>query len=461
MIKKQILLFVVLLSLIVLFSQIETFDADSRFMVRNIILDFCVFFGYLFFLSTKDKFLFPSAIFILFFYVYEVLGKCVWLFREFSWFNEEGSPVDVAIYFSIIGGILIVCSMLNISFSKTNNPQNTEQKTIENNLFIRKRPLLILIFITFIGAFLFTSGFRIIPLLTSSMDESRVALATQSSGGRGIGFLLLLFGVLANSLALFTIKGKKGREKRFYIWCIIVITLFLSLYSGRFLPMIPFVLYFIINQSEQTFKYIKVIGYALVVITTFIVLMYFGAIRYYGADSTIDLIIRYLVADSFPEFRMAVYIHSMPEVNLFDNFFYTILAGLFPGFLFSLFGIDKNEYFRPIGAEILDMTHFNPASIPGIRTSLFGELSLTGNFIYVFIPVLCIILYYLDKSFFKIQTLGYSKYKKLSLAIFLGFSIPYGSLFLVSVIEWYVILIVVEKYFINGRALSTGKVNIL
>src|SRR5690606_20481510 len=160
--------------------------------------------------------------------------------------------------------------------------------------------------------------------LSSSMDESRVALTSQNSGGRGIGFLLLLFGVLGTSLTLFTLKANKGKSKFFYLTCIFLFTFFLALYSGRFLVMIPFVLYFIINQYGRSFQYSRILLYGILILGTFSALMYFGAIRYYGSDSTIDLIIRYVVADSFPEFRMSVYIDNMPEVNLFDQFFYTI-----------------------------------------------------------------------------------------------------------------------------------------
>jgi hypothetical protein len=450
MLKKLGFLIIIWLLLSRWLRGIEPLDEETSFMLNNVFFDCSLFMVYLLVLTFKDRFMFPSAIFILFFYVYCILGKGVWIFREYSWFNETGSPIEMARYFSIVGAILISVSTLNLwNFKFSSNIAGDTGAT--GSLQVSKRTLLYLIGFTFLGALLFTSGFTIIPILSSSMDESRVALTSQNSGGRGIGFLLLLFGVLGTSLTLFTLKANKGKSKFFYLTCIFLFTFFLALYSGRFLVMIPFVLYFIINQYGRSFQYSRILLYGILILGTFSALMYFGAIRYYGSDSTIDLIIRYVVADSFPEFRMSVYIDNMPEVNLFDQFFYTIIAGLFPGAFFSMVGIEKSDYFKPIGTEILDMTHFDPSSIPGIRTSLFGELSLTGMFMYIFILFLLVLLIRLDRSFFTIKGVSFRLYKILSFAIFLGFSIPYGSLFLVSVIEWYIIVLFVQKYFIDVR----------
>lgn len=444
--KRLLILFLV----VIVYNLISTdFQENSavQFLQFNVSIDLLIVAVYLFILSSKGKFLFPSSIFVFFFYAYLVLGKLIWIYRENNWFNESGDPKEMAIYFSFVGVIFILTSLYGL-FRNYNPSTGNETK---NSIFISQQRFLSFTILCFIGAFLFTNQFRHVALFSENMDAVRVATASESEGGRGLGFILLLFGVIGNSMALLSIKKIKKFDRYKYFSLIALNTLFLALYSGRFLPAVPFVIYFIISSEGLKIRILNSLRRILFVLGAFILLMYFGARRAFGSSVDFDLAFRYIVADTFPEFRMTVYGHYLTEKIYFENFFYTIVSGSIPGPLLKIVGIDKAEYFKPIGAEILKVTHFNPAVVPGIRTSLFGELSFTGSFIYVFILGFVLIYLFLDKIYFRAKVLNFHKYRILLVSIFLAFSIPYGSLFLVSVIQLTLITYLLEKLVFNVK----------
>ncbi len=418
---------------------------SSTFLGVNVFIDFLIFIAYLNFLHYKNRYLFPSSMLIFSFYLYSILGKCIWIYRENYWFNELGRPNEIAIYFSVIGIILIIFSTLNlnkfkIAVSATKNNNNN------NNIAISITQLSTLTTLCFIGAFLFTNQFKYIPIFEANMDSTRVLLINESEGGRGLGFMLLLFGIIASSMALLIFRKSNLRKKVFLTLIIILNIFFLSLYSGRFLPLIPFVLYFIILKEGQIIRAQVVFRNILIVFFVFFALMYFGAKRSFGDTLDNEILFRFLVGDSFPEFRMTVYGHYLTSNNYFENFFFTILSGTIPSSIFNMVGLNKFDYFKPIGTEILNIMHFDPVSIPGIRTSLFGELSFTGLFIIFFIILIFIIFSKLDRSFLKTSEMNFKKYSLFVISIFIAFSIPYGSLFLIGVLQISIILYILRNY---------------
>ncbi len=417
------------------------YNREFTFLGLNIIYDLLIMIIYLRYLAQKNHFLFPSSLFIYIFYIYSIFGKLIWLYREENWFNEVGSPEQVAVYFSNIGMILIFFSSWSIQ--KRSKKLRNKIKEMDFTFSINK--IIFLTVLTFFGAYLFTNQFRHIALFSDEMDATRVLTNEASEGGRGIGFALLTFGIIANSLILLQLKKFKGQSK-FSLFCLFLLnTLFLALYSGRFLPMIPLVIYFIIINLGKEIYLAGLLKRIVLTSTLFILLMYFGARRAFGSNADSELIFRFFIADSFPEFRMTVYTSHLTTNDYFDNFFFTIFSGLIPGPFFSLFGLNKFDYFKPIGAEILKVTHFDPVAIPGIRTSLFGELYFTGFFIPFFLAAIVTILLFLDKLFFQNSIFSFKKFRIIAGSIFLCFSIPYGSLYLVSCMHFFIALYFTEK----------------
>ncbi len=420
---------------------------DTSYLGLTLIFDVVLILLFISFLSKKEKYVFPSSLFVFIFYIYTILGKSIYIYRELNWFNEEGDPNEIANYFSLIGVILIIGSFVSIQ-RRFKNKQDSSS-TIEIN--ISKETLVIFSIFTFIGAFLFTNQFTHIALFSEDMDATRVLTSKQSDGGRGIGFIFLTFGIIANSLVL--IDFYKNRSDRNYgrILFFVVNTFFLTLYSGRFLPVIPLVIYLIVINEGKILKFSGAIKKITLSIVAFLTLMFFGARRAFGSDADFDLVFRFIIGDSFPEFRMTVYANHLTSNNYYDNFFYTLISGVIPGPFFSLIGLNKFDYFKPIGGEILKITHFDPVAIPGIRTSLFGELYFTGFFIPVFVIAMICLLWYLDRLFFREQKMNFRKFRILAGSIFLCFSIPYGSLFLVSCTHFFLTLYVTERMFFKKR----------
>ena len=430
--------------LIVLFYFVQI---DFTYLGMTLIFDISIVLLFTIFLSNKHKFISPSSLYVFIFYVYNIFGKSIYVYRELNWFNEEGDPNEIANYFSFIGLVLVISSILSIQRSLRKNLTSPSALSIN----VSNETLMIFTIFTFIGAFLFTNQFRHIALFSEDMDATRVLTSKQSDGGRGIGFIFLTFGIIANSLVLINLNKNKSRRNYGQILFFVINTFFLALYSGRFLPVIPIVIYLVVINEGKVLKFSGAIKKIALSIVAFIALMVFGARRAFGSNADFDLILRFIIGDSFPEFRMTVYANHLTSNNYFDNFFYTIFSGVIPGPFFSLIGLNKFDYFKPIGGEILKITHFDPVAIPGIRTSLFGELYFTGFFIPVFIIVLIFFLRYLDRLFFTEQTMNFKKFRILAGSVFLCFSVPYGSLFVVSCVHFFLALYLSERMFFKKK----------
>lgn len=434
------LIFAVLIFATEMINQILS-NNDSTSSIRVIALfDICVLGIYISYIGRFKAYLYPSSIFVYSFFAYAILGKYVWIYREIYWFNEFGDPLKIALYFSFIGVVLATISALNITKFGSKKEIKLKQINMDLGVFVG------LTAICFIGAFFFTNKFQNIPLLSENMDAGRVAVGVESEGGRGIGFALLLFGIVANSIALFQIRLLDNTNKIIYIFLIAVNTTLLALYSGRFLPLMPFLIFALFKYVGVEVSFMKIASGLVLAILGFTAIMYFGAIRAFGEYADTELVTRYIIGDVFPEFRMTIYGHYLTETNLVTNFLLTIFAGLVPGVIFNVFDINKFDFFQPIGIEILNFTHFDPAAIPGIRTSLFGELSFTGWFIGPFLTIVYIILRHLDKGYLNYYCNNFKRYRIMVISMFFALSIPYGSLFLISVIQISIILLLLERY---------------
>ena len=449
--NKQIILFVIFFLLEAYFLTHQ--DSDSiLFLQLASVVDIAIFLLCFYRVYTgKISSLFsPLFLFIAVYFVYSFMGKLAWIYRELYWFNEMGNPNEVALIYNVTFIFLLVLSLI---ISKKKTITKTTDGEQLGSIFLAKHILVGLTILTFIGAFLFTSGFSIIPILSENVDTARVMLGKSESGGRGFAFMLLLCGIHANTYLYYRINylEKSRLLKLSSLFLLVINVLLLGLYSSRFMILVSFILIFIVHALIKNYKLrvSRILTYSVLVIVIYASLSLFGAVRQFGYESIYanqELLINYFFADTFPEFRMTVFYRSINRESLHEFLLPTIISGIMPGFLFSLLGLDKKEYFQPIGGEILKISGYNPETTPGIRTSLIGEMISLGDYYFLGLLTIGVILYLLHINYMKYEKISNKKYLYLSTGLFFSFSIPYGSIFLISVLQSFILLKILFFY---------------
>ena len=110
----------------------------------------------------------------------------------------------------------------------------------------------------------------------------------------------------------------------------------------------------------------------------------------------------------------------------------------------NLFGLDKTVLYQPIGGFIL--SYFPQfTDILGLRISLIGELYISfglSSVIVIIFSMIGIILVLLDNA---VQS---TKLRAI-LTSLLMLSIPYGSIYFITVIQIFIVSLVVEKILIK------------
>lgn len=402
--------------------------------------------------NIKKGLLIPYSMFYYVFFVYSIFGQTVWLYRDIYWFNEIGDPIPIIKIYGLVGIILYTFGISRNTYikSKINNKYSVDTHSFSlSTINISGMKILLIFILGIAGTFIFTSGFKYIPLLSQNMSQTRLELQESNIGGKGFGFIFMLGLVNGIVFLYFKYKSVKSVPKKIlYFVLIIAFYLPLTFYTGRLLLLIPFLIILLINLlQKQKINYLYFTGIITVIIVTYYMVMYFGAVRFFGNNVSSELIARYFWGDIFPEFRMFVYFNKISENNLTDVVYGTFFSGLIPGFIYNLVGIDKAEFYITIGKYV--QSHMGNLGINlGIRLTLFGELYMAGGMISLIssLAVILVVIHILDIKYQMEKIFSTNKYIYLVMGIFMALSIPYGTLFLTSTIQFYFYTYFILKY---------------
>ncbi|MCU7494831.1 MAG: hypothetical protein HF314_11675 [Ignavibacteria bacterium] len=446
--------FIIILLSIFLISNLFSIENPYKAIPISVLIQLIFVIGYIVKIKKAKiikSFLTPFSMFYFVFFLYSIIGQLVWLYRDIYWFNEVGDPIPVIKIYMIAAVLLYVASLIHYtSIAPKVSRINISDKIIhlDNSLNkISNVKLLFIFFLGLVGTYIFTSGFKYIPIFSSDMSQTRLDLQESNIGGKGFGFIFML-GLLHGVVFIYDRlkKSIKIGNKIIYGFLLILFYFPLTLYSGRLLLLIPIVLIIIKRLIEkEKIRYIQIILLMSISIILYYVVMYFGAVRFFGKGVSDELVVRYLWGDIFPEFRMFVYFNHISETNLMNVVYGTFFSGLIPGFLFDLVGIDKSEFYITIGKYV--QSHMGHLGINlGIRMSLIGELYMAGGILSLLISfsIILVVLHFIDKNFLLQKSFTDVKYITLLIGIFLALCIPYGTLFLSSTIQFAVFTILIK-----------------
>lgn len=322
-------------------------------------------------------------------------------------------------------------------------------KSTRNIIYYRDSSLwyssLFLSIIGVIGVYLYVSELGKIPLFYEGpADEMRFYV---TSGWHSFLSNQLGFAVLLNILLIYR-KGKKIK----YITLLLIQVFILLLTVSRGLVLFPLLIGFIYYLSEEKKSLLKYVPILLIMlIFSFI----FGFYRAFGYDQHFDysILMLRLVTDIAPEFRDFMRLTDIiPSIQSFWGFdpIISALSGFIPSDLFSILGLNKNDYYFQVGLEITRTLNPNVSMWywSGTRTLLFGELYLVHGWIslYIIFPVFG---FFLGKLISKSQK--YSGIKNINFplifALALIISILYGINFIPNKIIQFGIAYFIVNFF--------------
>lgn len=384
-------------------------------------------------ISSTEKLLSPISMLVLFNSLYTIMGITMWLYREINFKNWEGEFWFVLYVYVAVSFIVTFLSIHLLDKKKSRLLYIDKQK-----MKLKGLVFFIPLILEYVGIYLFTAGFKIIPLLMPDIDEARFDLGQIDRPGAGLGALLINFGILC-VIHLFYSK----KSLLFKIPLFLVIYIPYILYGGRFLMVMPLLLVAIMAFIQRV-KIIKVglVAKSVVFLAiAFLVMMFYGTYRQTGNDVETEFVLDFLTADLFPEFRGSIGSYSLNNKDLSLDYIGVMLTCFLPGSFLGMIGIDKASQIS-IGSYVAQLLGFDGNS--GIRTSFTGELLLTNPMTFVLIwMLLFIIVLRINTLFFKEREWNIRKLLMLYFGLNLGTIIPYG----ISLLSNTIIMIVVVSVF--------------
>ena len=415
---------------------IPLFFIESEIYAANwaILLLIVLFFVYLnTAIKSSEKILSPISMLIVFNSLYTIMGVTMWLYREINFTNWGGEFWDVLYIYVVVDFLLSIVGICVLE----HEPSRLLNVNVAQ-MRLKQMASLICFLFEYIGIYLFTAGFKIIPLLTSDIDESRFELGETDRPGAGLGSLLINFGIL---IVIHIFYSKKPIYIKLLAFVIAYIPF--VLYGGRFQMVMPLVLIAILIfiRRIKTINFWKIIKVTLFVVIVFLAMMFYGTFRKAGNDVETDLVLDFMTADLFPEFRGSIASYFLNKKDLSLDYIGFMLTSFFPGSLLDIIGIDKSSQISIGGyvAQLLGLSgHY------GIRTSFTGELLLTNpiTFIIIWLLYLWTVLR-INRFYFKYIVWNHNKLLMLFYGLSLGTIIPYG----ISLLPNTLIMIIVFSMF--------------
>lgn len=383
-------------------------------------------------LKSKDNLFSPVSVFIIMYNMYFVLGVIMWVIREIYFDNWEGNLYFVIIIFSITSYALSVWGSLELYKRDIKEPVIAlSQISLPFLMFI------FLLFLEYLGIYLFTAGFSVIPILEPDIDEARIELGATKSSGAGIGAILVYCGVLC---VYHSVCCKLIKPIKFVLFVISYIPFLL--YGGRLLMVLPLLVLPIIYMVKKDTKLNKKIIFSSVIAiaSVFCLLMLYGTQRGKG-DVDTELFMNFLTADLFPEFRGAVAAFHLNHKDLSLEYISMVVSSFFPGSIAPVLGIDKVHQLSP-GGYVANLFGYDNI---GIRISLTGELLLGSVWFYIFFWLIEIyIVHTINKKYFSSNVWGKDKLIYLYIGLFISLVVPYGTGLIANTIILSVVLLILK-----------------
>lgn len=383
--------------------------------------------------SSKNHLFSPVSVFVSMHNLYFVLGVTMWVIRELYFDNWDGNLFLVIIIFAITSYALSLWGYFEL-----NNRDVKEPYLALNQMSLPLIMFLFLLLLEYLGIYLFTSGFSVIPILEPDIDEARQELGATKSSGTGIGAILIYCGVLC---VYHSVCCKLNKLIKFILFVISYIPFLL--YGGRLLMVLPLLVLPIVYMVKKDTKLNKkiILSSVLTIASVFCLLMLYGTQRGKG-EVDAELFVNFLTADLFPEFRGAVAAFQLNHRDLGPDYTSMILSRFFPGSIAPIIGIDKEHQLSP-GGYVADLLGYNGI---GIRISLTGELLLSSVWFYIlFWFIVIYILHTINKSYFSSNVWGKDKLIYMYIGLFISLVIPYGTGLIANTIILLVVMLILKK----------------
>lgn len=311
--------------------------------------------------------------------------------------------------------------------------------------------LVLLLFMEYVGIFLFTGGFKVIPLFENDIDAARGELNAVRGAGAGIGAILIYCGVLC---IYHTLSCKWSAILKVFIFVLAYIPFLL--YGGRLLMILPIlvmIMILIIKKKASINKKLMLklaIGFVLLFGGT----MYFGTMRA-NRKLDMDLFLAFLTADLFPEFRGSVAAFPLNKLDLGWEYVSMIFSRMFPGSIAEGLGIDKVHQIN-IGPYVAKLLGYDGI---GIRISITGELLLTNIISYmVYWLVILFFLHLINERYYKNNCWGKDKCIYMYIGLFTSLIIPYGISLIPNLIITTLVLLILKTIVYSRTNISVRKI---
>jgi hypothetical protein len=394
------------------------FLSEIPFAYLSIVILIIMFFLYVKnVVKSTEKLLAPFSILIYFYYIFAIFGIYMWIYREIYLENRAGDIYFVTNCF-VVTAILLACFAVK-------RLSSYPDRRIEFNpytLRIKGKIFFILLLLQYFGAYLYTAGFAVIPILSDNIDIARLeTLDEYQSKGRGMGSVLIYTGLLC-IISLFFSKQYSLKVK---IPLSLIVYFPFLMYGGRLYMLYPILLIGVIMLLKNNYK--PTLKNSIKILCLICIIL--GGMMFYGtyrarADEVKDFFIDYMTADLFPEYRGAVAAYHLNKEDLSAPLISSCTIALIPGAVADAVGVDKSARLS-IGGYVAEL--FGITGI-GIRTSFTGEILLTNPITYLFFwLILLLFVVQINKNYFKSRNLSYKKVGCVILGIYCALVIPYGT----------------------------------
>lgn len=345
---------------------------------------------------VTGRLLLPHSVIILVWELFYFGGVIIYVLREHYLYNlpcDIGSIFDVGL--CMIIGLWTGRFLWLIAHRTPRKPPATTPRR-DSHQVDRTRLIIVIILLTlmsYAGAYLAFGQTGIIPLASPDVDAARVQVSRMASG---FALPLIMLGIIALTLAYryLAVLGSRTPVQLLVVCLAAVATLPpLIMYGGRFFIVLPmFILVLLWYWKRQ--RRFGAVRLTLAAAFAVCVVAILGLWRS-GEESVGSGIARGLLNDLFSEVRMLgtakLY---MPTEGVGKKLLLTVLSGFLPENAANWLGVDKAQFWDPIGGQILAaLPSFQGYEILGLRVTVVGEIylgfGLAGVFFLSAVAAVC------------------------------------------------------------------------
>jgi hypothetical protein len=355
-------------------------------------------------------------------------GLITFLGREYLAYNYRsnfGGPTRIA----VVAGLTIVLARLvlprRIALAEARWGPTPDSHIV-------RRVWVVVTTLGWLGAVAVFGTAGVIPLFTGEIDEARVAVT--SSPYIGLFWPVMQLGMQGVVMALCFRAFGPGR-RILGLMLVIVSALPLCLYGGRSMLFLPLAATGVYLAASGRLRHPGLLAAGAALLLG-LGLVYVGIRGFRVEDYRLRLVAA-VSSDLFPEMRTAAMVEErLPLRNHIGAQLLTTTAITFvPSAVLRVVGIDKQQLWRPVGREFLNLFANEMQKVPGLRTSLLGEVYLGFGMLGVVGAVFGLLT--CARLIQRGRTMALppaTAYREAWLGVLLGSSVLYGNLFISTVV---------------------------